>query len=118
MERWRPFRRYPQDSHSHNTEPDMTEDRRKDFNDPDAQNSEQDEQGSQAQDVAGDALTRGTDLSEDSERGGHSNPAQIIPDDTPDLVEKMAEMDRSGHIDMDAFEGEEMMDDEDGSLPD
>ncbi len=90
----------------------------KDYNDPDAQNSEQDEQGSQAQDVATDALTRGTDLSEDSERGGRPNPAQIIPDDTPDLVEKMAEMNSSGRIDMDAFEGEDMMDDEDGSLPD
>ncbi len=90
----------------------------KDYNDPDAQNSEQDEQGSQAQDVATDALTRGTDLSEDSERGGHPNPAQIIPDDTPDLVEKMNEMNSSGRIDMDAFEGEEMMDDEDGSVPD
>lgn len=90
----------------------------KDYNDPDAQNSEQDEQGSQAQDVANDALTRDTDLSEDSERGGHPNPAQIIPDDTPDLVEKMAEMNSSGRIDMDAFEGEEMMDDEDGGTPD
>lgn len=90
---------------------------RTDFNDPDAQNSEQDERGSQAQDVAEDARTRGTDLSEESERGGRANPAQIIPDDTPDLVEKMAEMDRSGHIDMDAFEGEDIMDDEDGSVP-
>ncbi len=96
----------------------MSDTPKTDYNDPDAQNSEQDEQGSQAQDVANDALRRGTDLSEESERGGRSNPAQIIPDDTPDLVEKMNEMDRSGRIDMDAFEGEEMMDDEDGSLPD
>jgi len=89
------------------------------INDPDAQNAEQDESGTQAQDVADDALRspfRGVDV--ESEKGGHPDPTQIIPDDTPDLVDKMTEMDRSGHIDMDAFEGEDIMDDEDGSVPD
>lgn len=76
------------------------------------ENSEQAEAGTQAQDVADDARTRSTDLSEDSERGGKSNPAQIIPDDTEDLVEKMEAMNRSGRIDMDAYAGEPQMDDE------
>ena len=76
------------------------------------ENSEQAEAGTQAQDVAGEALTRAIDLSEDSERGGRSNPAQIIPDDTEDLVEKMEAMNRSGRIDMDAYAGEPQMDDE------
>lgn len=76
------------------------------------ENSEQAEAGTQAQDVADDARARSTDLSEDSERGGKTNPAQIIPDDTEDLVEKMDAMNRSGRIDMDAYAGEPQMDDE------
>ena len=90
-----------------------------DINDPDAQNAEQDESGTQAQDVADDALRnpyRGGEL--DSEKGGRSDPAQILPDDTPDLIDRMVEMDRSGRIDMGAFDGEDNMDDEDGSIPD
>ncbi|MEO5598906.1 MAG: hypothetical protein ABIQ66_09830 [Novosphingobium sp.] len=86
-----------------------------DFNDPDAQNSEQSEDGTQAQDVASDARLAALDVSEESEHGGRANPAQIIPDDTPDLVDKLHEMARSGRIDMDAYEGEENMDDEDGT---
>ncbi|PHQ64424.1 MAG: hypothetical protein COC10_00950 [Sphingobium sp.] len=81
-------------------------------------NSEQAEAGSQAQDVAADAATRTVNLSEDSERGGRPNPAQIIPDDTEDLVEKMNAMDQSGRIDMDAFTGEPQMDDEEEVLGD
>jgi len=87
---------------------------RTDFNDPDAQNAEQSETGSQAQDVAADARVAALDRAEDCEPGGKANPAQIIPDDSTDLVDKMNEMNRSGRIDMDAFEGEEDMDDETG----
>ncbi|CCW18125.1 hypothetical protein EBBID32_24760 [Sphingobium indicum BiD32] len=78
-------------------------------------NSEQNEAGTQAQDVADSARARSTDLSEESEHGGHSNPAQIIPDDVPDLVDTMHAMNRSGRIDMDAYVGEPSMDDEDGA---
>lgn len=84
--------------------------------DMDDENSEQNEAGSQANDVADDARSRATDLSEDSEHGGRSNPAQIIPDDVPDLVDKMEEMNRSGVIDNDAFAGEPQMDDEEDEL--
>lgn len=87
------------------------------IDDPDAENAEQADEGSQAQTVARDAEIAQTDLSEDSERGGHKDPAQMIPDDTPDLVEHMRDMNRSGRIDMGAYEGEENMDDEDGSIP-
>ena len=85
---------------------------------PDAieENDEQRDEDMQAQTVADEARVRSTDLSEDSERGGRSNPAQIIPDDTPDLVERMEEMNRSGHIDNDAYAGEPNMDDEESSL--
>ncbi|WCP13395.1 hypothetical protein sphantq_01823 [Sphingobium sp. AntQ-1] len=79
-------------------------------------NKEQAEAGTQAQDVADDAQARSTDLAEESEHGGRTNPAQIIPDDTPDLVDKMTEMDRSGRIDMDAYAGEPQMDDEEEEM--
>jgi len=101
---------------------DMDDDRRKapEPPDPDRENAEQDETGSQAQDVAADALADparlGTD--EESEHGGRSDPTELVPDDAQDLVDHMNDMVRSGRIDMDAYEGEEPMDDEDGSLPD
>ncbi|MFZ2995450.1 hypothetical protein [Sphingobium sp.] len=79
-------------------------------------NSEQADAGTQAQDVADDARHRATDLSEASERGGKTNPAQIIPDDTPDLVETMNAMNQSGRIDMDAYAGEPQMDDEEDGM--
>ncbi|WP_336969018.1 hypothetical protein [Sphingobium aromaticiconvertens] len=84
----------------------------------DEENSEQADSGTQANDVADDARARQTTLSEDSKHGGKTNPAQIIPDDMPDLIDKMNEMNRSGHIDNDAFAGEPMMDDEDDALGD
>jgi hypothetical protein len=86
------------------------------FPDTGEENDEQAEAGSQAQDVADEARVRSTDLAEDSERGGRPNPAQILPDDTPDLVEKMEEMNRSGRIDNDAFAGEPQRDDEEDIL--
>ena len=101
----------------------MTQDKRTpplDINDPDSDNSEQNEQGTQAQDVASDALAnpyRGDDPLE-SEHGGRDDPARVMPIDAPDLVDRMKDMDRSGRIDMGAYEGEDNMDDEDGSLPD
>ncbi len=91
-----------------------------DINDPDAQNAEQEDEGTQAQDVAEDALRepwRPREGSGESRHGGKTNPAQIIPDDVQDVVDHMTDMDRSGRIDMGAFDGEEDMDDEDGSIP-
>ncbi len=82
---------------------------------PGEENSEQTDDG-QAQDVADDALHLGDDPSEDSEHGGKPNPGSLIPDDVPDLVDKMNEMVRSGHIDNGAFAGEPMHDDEEGYL--
>jgi hypothetical protein len=88
--------------------------------DPD-QNSEQDETGTQAQDVAHDALENPASLrgeGVETEHGGTTNPAQITPDDVEDVVDKMNAMNRSGRIDMGAFDGEDNLDDEDGSVPD
>ncbi|MET0238791.1 MAG: hypothetical protein ABW184_02740 [Sphingobium sp.] len=74
-------------------------------------NSEQDD-GDQAQDVADDARVVNTDLSEESERGGHPDRTEVAPADEPDLVERMNAMRRSGIIDYDAYAGEPQMDDE------
>lgn len=77
-------------------------------------NREQLDEG-QAQDVAEDARNRQAGLGESS-HGGKANPAQIIPDDVPDIVDRMNEMVRSGHIDNDAYAGEPAMDDEEAIL--
>jgi hypothetical protein len=70
----------------------------------------------QAQDVARDALTPSADLAEDSVHGGRGNRAALMPGDVPDLVDKMTEMLRSGHIDNGAYAGEPSFydDDDDG----
>lgn len=62
-----------------------------------------------------DARERSNDRSEDSERRGKKHPSDIVPRDVPDLVEKTDEKHRSDRIDMNAFTGEEPMDDEDES---
>jgi hypothetical protein len=81
------------------------------------ENSEQ-EDADQAQDVAEDAMTADTDLSEESERGGQPDRTKVVPEDEPDLVERMEGMVRSGIIDNDAFAGEPEMDDEEDILGD
>lgn len=82
-------------------------------------NREQDDEDAQAQTVADDAirgLANDPVLSEDSEHGGTTNPAQIIPDDEQDIVDHMQQMERSGRIDMGAYRGERNDDDESGML--
>lgn len=82
---------------------------------PRADNREQDDEPAQAQTVADDAI-RGKAArqitAEDSEHGGTTNPAQLAPDDTQDVVDHMEQMESSGIIDMDAFRGERSDDDE------
>jgi len=82
---------------------------------PELDNDEQ-RDADQAQDVADDALVVDTDISEESEHGGRSNPGAVSPEDAPDLVDTMNQMVRSGIIDNGAFVGEPMMDDEEDRL--
>ena len=79
-------------------------------------NREQQDEG-QANDVA-DAVRRTEPGRPQSMRGGRTDPAQILPDDVPDLVETMNGMVRSGQIDNGAFAGEPDHDDEEGLLGD
>lgn len=78
-------------------------------------NSEQRDEG-QAQDVAEEALDRQTDLYEESEKDDDSDPTEILPEDTPDLIDTMNQMIRSGQIDNGAYAGEPVHDDEEGFL--
>lgn len=84
---------------------------------PETDNSEQRDDG-QAQEVAEDARLRATDSYEESEHGGHANIGAVMPDDEPDIVDRMNQMVSSGHIDDDAYAGEPMHDDEEDQLGD
>lgn len=82
---------------------------------PENDNSEQSDDD-QAQNVADDAMDLADDPAEDSEHGGKSNPGDVMPYDTPDLVDTMNQMISSGRIDNGAFQGEPMHDDEEDRL--
>lgn len=77
---------------------------------PETVNAEQADESTQAADVAQDAIDRATSTQglEDSEKdkSGISDSA-----DAQDIVDHMKQMDTSGQIDMDAYRGEETMDD-------
>lgn len=98
--------------------PDAPTDQGGDAN-PNDRVQSQDDEDAQAQTVADDAirsLANDPVMSEDSDHGGTTNPAQIIPDDQQDVVDHMLQMERSGTIDMGAYDGERNDDDESGML--
>lgn len=78
-------------------------------------NIEQDDEPAQAQTIAAEAeiFRRGLfgDF-EESVHGGKTDIGQITPDDGQDIVDRMNQMERSGHVDMDAYRGERSDDDE------
>ena len=77
---------------------------------PEMHNDEQDDHRSQAQQVARDA--RGTNAERspiDSEKG--PNSSGLMNDSTQDTVDHMRDMESSGRIDMDAYNGEPNHDD-------
>lgn len=82
---------------------------------PETRNREQDDDGTQAQDVAEDARredSRTTSPLESTKVGGDNyDPA---PDSKGDLIDEMNRMEGSGTIDMSAFAGEPNHDDEPG----
>lgn len=82
---------------------------------PETVNNEQEDSG-QAQDVAADALDPTLPALGESRHGGPSDPTRIVPEDEPDLVDRLNAMVRSGVIDNDAFAGEPDHDDEEGLL--
>lgn len=67
-------------------------------------NQEQDDEGTQAQDVASDAIRK--------EQAYKSLVSDADEAEEPDLVKKQRDMVRTGKIDMGAYAGEKPMDDE------
>lgn len=78
---------------------------------PENHNDEQDDHRSQAQEVAEQArqLTPGTGSPTESAKS--KNTSGLMNDSTQDLVDHMRDMESSGRIDMDAYQGEPNMDD-------
>ncbi|MEO6387930.1 MAG: hypothetical protein ABIT16_13785 [Croceibacterium sp.] len=77
---------------------------------PEAHNSEQDDEQSQAQEVADEARSRGAEgspLDSTKAKGGDDG------DSTQDLIDHMRDMEQSGRIDMGAYRGEPNLDDDD-----
>ncbi len=83
---------------------------------PELVNDEQEEESSQAQTIADEAMDRNTSAFglEDSEK----MPTGDDTDDVQDLVDHMVQMERSGRIDMSAYRGERNDDEEEGRYGD
>ena len=79
-------------------------------NDPEIENSEQDEEPEQAQTVAEDAL-HGEARAESPLDSVKVHGGIDGSDVEPDLIDRMRDMEQSGRIDMDAYEGEPNLDD-------
>lgn len=75
---------------------------------PEAHNDEQEDEASQAQSIAEEARNRAGEGSPLDSIKVHSG---IDDDSTQDLIDHMRDMEQSGRIDMDAFAGEENLDD-------
>jgi hypothetical protein len=83
---------------------------------PELHNSEQDDEGEQTQTVAEDAL-RGM-AREASPLDSVKVRSGIDDDSTQDLIDHMRDMEQSGRIDMDAYAGEENLDDNEDKYDD
>ncbi len=78
---------------------------------PETHNDEQDDHRSQAQEVAEQAekLTEETRSPTESKKG--DNTSGLMGDSTQDTIDHMRDMESSGRIDMDAYNGEPNHDD-------
>ena len=75
---------------------------------PETHNDEQDDHLSQAQEIAEEARNRNGERSPLDSSTVHGG---IDEDSTQDLIDHMRDMEQSGRIDMDAYAGEENLDD-------
>ena len=82
---------------------------------PELHNAEQDDELSQAQTIADEALAGGARESSPLDSIKPDYDDELMDDSTQDLVDKMRDMEQSGRIDMGAFRGEPNHDDEDES---
>ena len=81
---------------------------------PDAANLEQEDESSQAQTVADEALGRSEDAGEFGLDDTEKVKTGDETDDVQDLVDHMRQMETSGRIDMSAYQGERNDDEEEG----
>ncbi|MFO6446813.1 hypothetical protein ACLBKU_06660 [Erythrobacter sp. NE805] len=82
---------------------------------PETRNREQDDDGTQAQDVASDAMHQDSATTSPLESTKvPANDYDPAPDSTGDLIDEMRRMEGEGRIDMSAFAGEPNHDDEPG----
>ena len=90
--------------------PDTTRNQEQDQGEfaPETHNDEQDDHLSQAQEIAEDARNRNGERSPLDSSKVHGG---IDEDSTQDLIDHMRDMEQSGRIDMDAYAGEENLDD-------
>lgn len=79
---------------------------------PEAHNNEQDDERSQAQTVAEQAL--GDHASSPTESIKSAHETGLMDDSTQDVIDHMRDMESSGRIDMGAYDGEPNMDDNAG----
>ena len=90
--------------------PDTTRNQEQDQGEfaPETHNDEQDDHLSQAQEIAEEARNRNGERSPLDSSKVHGG---IDEDSTQDLIDHMRDMEQSGRIDMDAYAGEENLDD-------
>lgn len=77
---------------------------------PETHNSEQDDEQAQAQTVA--------DQAQALRKGDPTSSVKVGGGDAQDLVDHMRDMESSGRIDMGAYEGEEILDDNEDAYGD
>ena len=78
---------------------------------PELRNREQQDEGSQTQTVADEALNAGARDPSPLDSIKDDNDSGIMDDSTQDLVDHMRDMEQSGRIDMSAYRGEPNHDD-------
>ena len=80
---------------------------------PELHNAEQDDELSQSQTVADEALRGGAREASPLDSVKPDEEGEVMDDSSQDLIDKMRDMEQSGRIDMGAYRGEPNHDDED-----
>ncbi len=78
---------------------------------PETHNDEQDDHRKQAQEVAEQARKTTTETTSPTESVKSENKSGLMNDSTQDTVDHMRDMESSGRVDMDAYNGEPNHDD-------
>ena len=85
---------------------------------PELHNAEQDDELEQSQTVAEEALNGEARAASPLDSIKPDNEGEVMDDSSQDLIDKMRDMEQSGHIDMGAYRGEPNHDDEEETYGD